>query len=170
MSYVNPVIQCSRGRFCGEQRDCDGRLARHRPAGGVSRYGAQPPQVLQTIANYCKLLHLYVAPATPPGLRTPRYHAGISRGYARMHPQASWAAAEQVGSIALPSGTPWMARPTEGKMSYVHPDIQCPRGRFCGEQRDCDGRLARHRPAGGVSWYGAQPPQVLQTITNYCKL
>jgi len=52
-------------------------------------HGAQPPQVLQTIANYCKLLHLYVAPATLPGLRTPRYHAGISRRYARMRVQAS---------------------------------------------------------------------------------
>ena len=30
--------------------------------------GAPPSQVWQTIANYCKLLHLFVAPATPPGL------------------------------------------------------------------------------------------------------
>jgi len=49
-------------------------------------------KLLQTIANYCKLLHLFVDPATPPGLWTPRYHAEISVGYARMRLQSSSAA------------------------------------------------------------------------------
>ena len=39
--------------------------------------------------------------------------------------QASRAAAEQVGSIALLSGTPWMARPTRGKVSYSFPTKFC---------------------------------------------
>jgi len=59
--------------------------------------GSPPSHVWQTIANYCKILHLFVAPATPPGLWTPRYHAGKSVGYARMRLQPSSAALEHAG-------------------------------------------------------------------------
>ena len=36
----------------------------------------------------------------------------------------------------------WMARPTWGKVPYVHLDRLCAQGRFCGEHCGCAGRVA----------------------------
>jgi len=112
-------------------------------------------------------MHLYVAPATPLGRGTPRYHAGISRGYARMRLHASRAAAEQVGSVARFG---WHAPP--GVKCHTCIVTVCARkgasvasiaaarvvSQSCDSRELCPGAV--HRPAKNC--------QLLQTIANYC--
>ena len=133
----------------------------------MSRCGAPPRQVLPTVANYCKLSHLYVAPATPLGRGTPRYHAGLSRGYARMRLHASRAAAEQVGSVARLG---WLASSGVRCHSCIVTvcarkgasvaSTEAPRvvSQSCDCRERCHGTV--HRPAKYC--------KLLQTIANYC--
>ena len=108
-----------------------GARAWQRRAGKVARLGTLPSQLLPTIANYRKLSHLFAAPVAPPGLCTPRHRAEMSLGDAAIRLQPSCAAREQVCAVPYRTGTPCMARPTGGRMSYVHPGRQRCQWRLC---------------------------------------
>ena len=122
---------------------------------------------MQTVANYCKLLHLYVAPATPLGRGTPRYRAGISRGYARMRLQASRTAAKHAGSVARKGwhGPPGVKCHTCILTVYarrVASVASTAAARVVSQSFDC-----RELCPGTVHRF-AKYCKPLQTIANYC--
>jgi len=132
MSYVHAGRQGCQGRLCGVWGSRAGALAWHRRAGKVARLGALPSQLLPTVANCRKLSQLFEAPLAPPGLCTPRHRAGMSLGDAAIRFQPSCAAREQIGAARYRTGTPCRARPTGGRMTYVHAGRQGCQGRLCG--------------------------------------
>jgi len=87
---------------------------RRRWAGAVHRH-RKYCKLSQTIANDC----------------TPRHRAKMSPADAAIRLQPSCAAREQVGAVPYRTGTPCMARPTGGRMSYVHPGRQRCQWRLC---------------------------------------
>jgi len=122
-----------------------------------------------SFAKCCKQFQT-IAPACGSSDATGARKAALSCG------NLSWVCTDASARVARRGGagwlrrTFWMARPTWGKVPYVHPDRLCAQGRFCGEHCGTPGHLAVLCLPGAVSRYGAPPRQVLQNVANSFEL